>query len=40
MGMNEKGYLYQLNFNYKDEDLKYLDTLEKCLILGYKIQEL
>jgi hypothetical protein len=39
MGMDDKGYLYQLNWRYTDEHDK-IDTLEQYLQWGYKIQEL
>jgi hypothetical protein len=38
MGMDEKGFLWQLNFQYKENEQP--DTLEQYLRWGYKIQEL
>lgn len=38
MGMDIDGYLYQLNWSYKEDDE--LDTLEQYLQWGYKIEEL
>lgn len=38
MGMDEKGYLWQLNFPYQETEQA--DTLEQYLRWGYKIQEL
>lgn len=38
MGMDADGYLYQLNWSYKEDDE--LDTLEQYLQWGYKIEEL
>ncbi len=38
MGMDEKGYLRQLNFAYQEDDE--LDTLEQYLQWGYKIEEI
>ena len=36
--MDADGYLYQLNWSYKEDDE--LDTLEQYLQWGYKIEEL
>ena len=38
MGMDADGYLYQLNWSYKEDDE--FDTLEQYLQWGYKIEEL
>ena len=38
MGMDEDGYMYQLNFNYKDKDD--LDTYDTYIEWGYKIEKL
>ena len=38
MGMDEKGFLWQLNFTYQETEQA--DTLEQYLRWGYKIQEL
>jgi hypothetical protein len=38
MGMDEKGFLRQLNFAYQENEEP--DTLEQYLQWGYKIQEL
>jgi hypothetical protein len=38
MGADENGYMYQLNFNYNDEDE--LDTYDTYIEWGYKIEEL
>jgi hypothetical protein len=38
MGMDEKGFLWQLNFAYKENEQP--ETLEQYLRWGYKIQEL
>ena len=38
MGMDNKGFLWQLNFPYKETEQA--DTLEQYLRWGYKIEEL
>ena len=38
MGMDEKGFLWQLNFQYKENEQP--KTLEQYLRWGYKIQEI
>jgi len=38
MGMDEKGFLWQLNFQYKYNEQP--ETLEQYLQWGYKIQEI
>ena len=38
MGMDDKGFLWQLNFAYQETEQA--DTLEQYLRWGYKIQEL
>ena len=38
MGMDEKGYLRQLNFAYQENEEP--ETLEQYLQWGYKIQEI
>jgi hypothetical protein len=38
MGMDEKGFLWQLNFQYKENEQP--ETLEQYLRWGYKIQEI
>ena len=38
MGMDDKGFLWQLNFAYQETEQA--DTLEQYLQWGYKIQEL
>jgi len=38
MGMDEKGFLWQLNFQYKYNEQP--ETLEQYLRWGYKIQEI
>ena len=38
MWMDDKGFLWQLNFQYKETEQA--DTLEQYLRWGYKIQEL
>lgn len=38
MGMDADGYLYQLNWSYKEDDE--LDTLDQYIEWGYKIEEL
>jgi hypothetical protein len=38
MGMDDKGFLWQLNFPYQETEQA--DTLEQYLRWGYKIQEL
>ena len=38
MGMDEKGFLRQLNFPYQENEQP--ETLEQYLQWGYKIQEL
>ena len=38
MGMDQKGFLWQLNFPYKETEQA--ETLEQYLRWGYKIEEL
>lgn len=38
MGMDDKGFLWQLNFPYQETEQA--DTLEQYLRWGYKIEEL
>ena len=38
MGMDKKGFLWQLNFQYKETEQA--ETLEQYLRWGYKIEEL